>query len=482
MKKNNRTLIGVLALIILIGIAAFGIQQTTLSDKGYVQAPMFGFIKCDPSGTVKSSSVFSMIGEKQVGCSEVGPTTNCQLVVKTPDYSWWSDFERRVTVTDQLGNKIFQKKFNSMFGSSSSQTNAIIETLIPGDYLNPIYYNIKVEYQNLLLQWKIDNKAIQYFYNYQPYVIKKYDSFSSSNGQAITNIGKTSCEISSQISSDIIISSSIDLGAKEGNPDRLEPNEAYTYFTRHVTVPSFSRGTDVAGAYCVSTASGGSLYQIEEVTTESGTYQIVSPSYSDFIRNVDCCNGDSTPTKVCRNNMWVSTANAECSATKPCTSDQWQRDASDASGKRAIKYACVNSKCVAQIKQVACTLDSQCNAGEICSGFECKETCVGCNINNACGNGKCESWESIDTCKSDCSVNDSDTCSLWWQVPGTKVTISRSWYNYFGLGKPTVVETPTCNVAGWLVYLIVAGSIVIVLVSALIIFRPEIKKGSKKKK
>jgi hypothetical protein len=481
-KKVKGWLLAVVVFVALgFGLFKAGlVENAGLGGSGYVEAPQFGYLKCEATGSMIESSVFSSSAGsvKTIGCSNLGATDSCVLMIKSPVLKWYQT--ERVTLIDgQSGAMIGQW---SAIDSEPDDTEA--GTLLSGTYLSPRYYELKWEKYVLFRGWVIDNGVtMQWYYKYQPFVIKKFDSFSSANGQAITSIGKTSCEISYANRLDIISSSTIDEVvsgfSKEGSPVRLEPNEAYTYFTRHITVPSFSMGTDVEGAYCVPTSSGGTLYAIEQVTTNGATYNIVSPTYSEVIRNVDCCNGDSSPGKVCRGNVWVNTENAECSLIKPCPNDQFQRDVSDPAGKTAIRYSCVSGKCVAETKVVECTLNQQCGGGKICVGFKCKETCVGCNVNDTCGNSVCESWETKSSCPHDCTGGN-QTCS-WYESSYTKETEDYGFLGWRHLfNNPVDVKESGCKTAGWVYLVIIAFFVSVVAVVLSVYFIPK-KKGHKKR-
>jgi len=485
-KQKTFVLIAILSVSMLF-IFGSNILQATLTGAQFVQAPQFGYIKCEPTGSQIQSSVFTLTNgySNTIGCENLGPTSGCQLVIKTPSYSWWQN-DRTLTLIDRSSNSIiFQQHLGTWLSKTTPTDKAIPNTLTPGTYLDPHRYELKFEVINFLTgKVSYSSEPLNYYYVYQPFVLKRYDSFSSTNGQAITSIGPTSCQVSSDIGNDLISFSTIAAlagGSKEGSPSRLEPNEAYTYFTRHVTVPSFSTGTDVANAYCISTGTGGTLYKIEDVQTDAGSYKVVSPTYSAPIGTVDCCNGDSVPGRVCRSNKWVDVANAQCSATKLCPNDQYQRDVSDPSGKTAVRYTCVNSKCVAQTKQVTCTLNQQCGAGKICVGFECKETCENCNPDDTCGNGKCESYENKDSCPKDCSPVVIDSCQ-WYEKPATINEVNYRWYNYIGIGEPDVVTTKGCKNNSLLLLIIIGGFATIIIISYLFISQNKSKKKIKKGK
>lgn len=444
-RKVKTTLFLIVLGIGLVLIFSSGVLQSIDTTGGYVQAPQFGFIRCDPTGPIIPSGSFSFVGEKIVGCSEVGETTQCTLVVKSPQNSVFS-VSRRLSVYDASGTLKYQKEF-----ARATEQDITTISLNGGTRINPVTYKVVWEYPKPFNGWVKSTDQMQYYYNYQPFVIKKYDSFSSSNGQAITSLGKTSCDISIVNGLDIVVSDTIGLEGNKGSPDYLEANEAYTYFTRHVTVPSFSTGTNEAGAYCVSTSTGGTLYKIEEVQTNGATYKIVSPSVSDVIKNVECCNGDSTTTKTCQNNKWVSTQIAQCSLTKPCPNDQFQRDVSDPLGLTAVRYKCVSGTCQPDTKKVECTLDSQCGVGNICVGFECRATCVDCEIKPI--------------------VNQS-SCTKWYQEEGTVVN-----YKYSVLGiKFGATEQKVCKLASWITLAEIMAVIVILGGIALYLNKPKRRK------
>lgn len=489
MFKKFKVFWGILAVVVLLSLFVFGlfkaglVENASLGGVGYVEAPQFGYLKCEATGSVIQSSVFSSTSGdvKTIGCSNLGATDSCVLVLKAPPVAWYQGYKRITLIDGETGIMLGQ-----WYASGSTPQDLDVGTLLAGTYLSPHYYELKWEKQVIPIvgAWRVDTSTtLQWYYKYQPFVIKKFDSFSSANGQAITNVGKTSCKISYANRLDIITASTIDEVvsgfSKEGSPVRLEPNEAYTYFTRHVTVPSFSTGTNIKGAYCVPTNSDGTLYAIEQVTTNGATYNVVSPTYSEVIKNVDCCNGDSSPGKVCKGNVWVNIENAECSIIKPCPNDQFQRDVSDPDGKTAIRYSCIRGKCVAETKTVECTLNQQCGSGKICVGFKCKKTCVGCNVNDTCGNSVCESWETKSSCPHDCT-GDNQTCS-WYESSYIKETQDYGFLGWRHLFNNAVdVKESGCKTAGWMYLVIIAFFVSVVVVVLSVYFIPK-KKGHKKR-
>ncbi len=73
------------------------------------------------------------------------------------------------------------------------------------------------------------------------------------------------------------------------------------------------------------------------------------------------------------------------------------------------------------------------------------------------------------------------SCNAWYQVQGVQVTSVKSWYNYIGLGSPTIVQTPVCQTAGWVYFaefLIFAG----VIAGGLIFYAYSTRKKSPSKR
>jgi len=139
--------------------------------------------------------------------------------------------------------------------------------------------------------------------------------------------------------------------------------------------------------------------------------------------------------------------------------------------------------------------------GETCdiksTSFESiKKSIITPSPKEECGDGTCQDFESYTTCPDDCEqptgceedsdceegeecvegeCKEKDLECVWYQEEKTETEVIKSWYNYIGIGEPTIVSEKVCATAGW-VYGGIIGVVAVILGSLAILTRGKPKK------
>lgn len=224
---------------------------------------------------------------------------------------------------------------------------------------------------------------------------------------------------------------------------------------------------------------------------------------------VQCCHGgDCGPGLFCDiGDTWTCVEEQECRQDSDCgveTTCDWTT-------KEIVEPECRSGSCEEDRTKVDCCNDGNCPSGLFCDTNhkckqsiipkdECPHTCcideekyydrlceAGFCIDNICQteaectkDSDCEEGEECkeSVCK-EIKEKDELVCT-WYETEGVVSESLYKWYNYLGIGKPTIITTPICKTPGW-VYASIAGIVVIILGGLIIVtIRP--KKTKRKKK
>lgn len=114
-------------------------------------------------------------------------------------------------------------------------------------------------------------------------------------------------------------------------------------------------------------------------------------------------------------------------------------------------------------------------------------TPVNANTPDTCGNGICDNFENNQTCRIDCGVTSGDSTKIppvctSFQTLVNVQDVNRVWYNYLGVGTPTITTTPICKTSGWVYSVVIAGVIIVLGIVLIVIWKPNKKKKIKRGK
>lgn len=202
-----------------------------------------------------------------------------------------------------------------------------------------------------------------------------------------------------------------------------------------------------------------SLYALESEKLADGTTRLIQ---GDAIKNVDCCPHQDDN---CDSNFeWIPEPQE-----KECSYDYQCNNAGMASGindETASQESCINNKCVPETFNIECNSDQKCISlygnGYFCDLRQVNfGNCYKGTGGQTCGDGECQTGETFDSCPADCE--DYGLTCKWYQVEGTKTV-----YKYSVLGvRLGAEEVAACRIAGWLLTLIIIGSVLGTLTLAL---------------
>lgn len=253
----------------------------------------------------------------------------------------------------------------------------------------------------------------------------------------------------------------------------------------------------------------GSEYLFYNTPSNSRSNTDVTKSRCEIIsaETVQCC-GDTD----CGSNAFCNTATFTCEDEISCSQDVdcGVSQQCNIIEKELQKPSCSLGTCdFKKVQDVECCSESDCAENQMCDiDYKCKEKgdikkncphecCIGMDdyLDKPCGDGlfcidnKCNEngCEDNDDCtddqicdNGDCIDKEELECS-WYQEKYLRNDEFKSWYNYIGIGKPTIVETPDCRTAGW-VWILMIFSILAIMVFLFIFLLRNPKKGRKKKK
>jgi hypothetical protein len=442
-------------ILILIGavlvFSSGSIMQSITGTGQYVETPTIGYYECAPaSGPVSSNwEDIPISGTGFIGCPS--NTDQCDIEIRAEKPTVWDNFLREYRLVYQVCDD---------FSCQNQVTVDADRFDISGDYATLIYNNLQsnekiwIDYQKRpYFTWK-GAEGGEYRFKYRPFILWKTTPFSGRNEYSTISQG---CSFTTEERNNLIKSATIPLPSETSSSNfKLDPYKTRNFVDVFVPISVENvqfvnyNGKD---SYCVD----GNVYKIDEISTNSGTYQIVDTSDNTLLKDGQCCPGDEEPGRYCEDFEWVNVetdedgeTNIECSLFNPCPNSIFEPKDSTT----LFKFECQNGQCVELTKNVECTDNSVCAEGEICDTktFTC---------------------ETVPTEDEDTTT---DKQCAWYQELKTVNEIDRTWYNYIGIGEPEVITSEQCKTADW-VYLVSVIFIVIVLGLAVILTRP---KGGKK--
>lgn len=441
---TNKTFwIGALIIGGIVFAGAFFVQQSVFSSQ-YIEAPVFAWLSCEPSGISKESVDFVLPTEgKWISCPE--NSAECDINVETP----------------LIGASIYAYRFCYQFcrDGINQNCNAIvcsnIKNIGQAGQMKLFEVGSSMSGNNVVfaqMQRSITGfsgwsgvAGSTYYYKYIPFTI--WTTNILSGGKFKYSETQEGCIVPSDIKNKGIIFTNIERivnsnpsgNLKETNiKSTLLPYETFNYIAGFVTRPSPSSVETYNGetAYCIrlSGSSSAQMMKLNRVETQYATYYVVDTNWNENLGFVQCCENEAKPGYICRDHSWVKIEQAQCDMFRPCSGSAWTRDAS--STQQIIRYNCVDGKCVAETKPVECTLDSDCGNGEICSGdWQCISGYTGTTP------------EEVEVPTAD-SIEKNCKALLFGLIPAQFVNVEQekctSFWCEIGLAKKTKTTTPKC--------------------------------------
>ncbi len=432
------------------------IPQSIIGSGTYVETPTIGFYDCSPASESVSSNWASISSSGSGFLQCPSNTDQCDFEIRAEQPSTWQNF---------LGN---YRLVYQVCDGSDCQNQVIIEADrwdIGGSYATLSYKNllksekIYMDYQKkVFFNWNGIDGA-EYRTKYKPFILWKNPGLGGRYEYSTIDQG---CSFTSKEKKQLVESATIQLPSESSTSDyTLQPYKTRNYVDTFIPVSSANiqfveyNGRD---AYC----ENGLVYEIDEIVLGAGTYNIVDTSENTRLKNGQCCPGDEEPNRVCENFEWKQIeiedsgeTNVECSLFNPCPNSILQPKTST----QLSEFKCESGRCVEYTQDVECTQNSVCKLGSVCDTKTYK--CVEIEISD-------EAATSVE--ELDCA---------WYQEEKTINEVDRSWYNYVGIGEPSVITSQQCRTAGW-VYL-AAGSMVVLILGSLVILTGSKKPIMKKK-
>jgi hypothetical protein len=379
-RMNKKGLAPILLLIIgiiMLGAAIYSgninTGEITGSGGGYIQRPVFKYIKCEAlSGLKYSASKDITSGGDWLSKPSVSSSYNIKL--KINNVPGLSDFP-------YAANKIIYSVCNSKVNDKSNCRvfNQEIDRPSIGQQfdINDIKNNefVFAKYVKYNSFSTADYKGMSYQIGFVPYGLREYDTLSApqgyinSNDCSIPNIADTKDQVISTNSQKAAVYVS-----KYSNQNIFQPEELRWYVTGYVASLSDSFLLNYKGqdAWC----RDGKIYKVNTITTTTGSYKIASPDYSDYLASVTCCPKSTQGSQVCNDNFqWTTIGGSECSAFKSCGSPNFV----PYSEAKLIRYSCVDGFCKSELKDVECSSDYDCkDSNKICDlgSYTCKDANV----------------------------------------------------------------------------------------------------------
>lgn len=371
--KLDNAKLGLLGIFLAVGlffIIGAGFLNEQLSSGSYVNVPTFGYYECAPATEVVNSpwNIISTSGSGFVTCPSNSDGCNLKIKVATSSFlsSVFNDYRVVYQICNIQSGVCENQKYLSLGAWQKSTDYATSDplTLLKSE-------KIFIDYQKSFLSigWK-DIEGAQYNFQYKPFILWRNSVWDQGRKEFTTieqgcnfpaSLGNDKLFISTTLKSAIPSQSST-------STSRLEPYKTRTFVTNFVpiSVENYKFVTyNNQQAYC----SLGNIYQIDTVTTNSGSYKVVNIGVNPLLADLDCCPGDTQPGYTCQNYKWVKiqvdtsgNTNLECSQFKPCPNSNWE-----IGGNKILeKYTCVENKCVRQTQDVECTTNANCLNGQTC--------------------------------------------------------------------------------------------------------------------
>lgn len=454
----------------LIFIFASGTLQEVAGGTKYIEVPAFGYVECAPAsgGTVDSGAI--KVSGDFVECPE--NSVSCDISFSHPDLGVF-DLVRRIeyyVCDDTNFNNCESPQYVNNIEDYSGGAKKKIYSNLPSN--KAIYIEFQQKQFPKIGYFKESNSEGRIYVNYQPFILWVDDTLGGGRNPFTSN--ERGCRLGTEsFVKNAITSSSLPLN--EGSykfQDKLEPYETYNYISGTITSARDGNVINYKGkeGYCIDAVQGTGkavIYSIDSIKTISNNYEVVNTN--EPIGEVDCCrDGLIIGNQICNDFEWeqikvdketgkVENEVDECGVFNPCPTGR--RILGE--GTKSFQYKCVEGSCVVQdIRKEDCVSNSDCKINEICKNFECiiaGDVTVG---------GEKVTGESLE-------------CA-WYQEEKTQSEVIRSWYNYLGIGEPTIVTNKVCTTASW-VYFAGIGVIVLFLGTLAILTMKPKKKRRKRK-
>jgi len=431
-RKKNRTngylVLGV-AIIVLLALGFF-VQDfsidTSVKSGDFISIPTYGYLKCEKSQNEISippaPSDFNKFQDATITCQGYTGNTliqDCDVTIKSPS---------KDVITGSHTAILWSV---CTIGSECNIQNPQETKWLKGQYV-PYVYNDA----NINQQWKVPLKSTEYLrvlYNegniltfeiksankglikmyYEPYQIYRYDIFSASNGQAVTNT--LDCANGNALSERNFLIENIRgggaLSSQLQKSELLDLNnlrsrdKSTSYMSNFVKiVPQYNMFSDNT-RYCVDKK----IYAVEEVVTPSGTYKIADVGVNRVVQSVQCCNSGDVPSGYYCDNFQIKplsqSEGVSCSITPDCPIVGYQALA----GGKVAYQTCVSGQCkTSYIEGITCNFNEECSGGycQVDQSNPRNNKCVFASAQSYCGNGVCEfsRGETVQSCPKDCSV------------------------------------------------------------------------------
>jgi len=146
----------------------------------------------------------------------------------------------------------------------------------------------------------------------------------------------------------------------------LDFDESTNYVDKWVYAPieyNFVTHPTYGNVYC---SGDGYLHKVTIIQLESGCYAI--PNLNEALPKQSCCPGSISANCICNKDFkFDCTAPPQCDLLNPCPgSNYYVIDYSDPNRKTAIKYECIDGKCVSKKVISECTSNEACPTGTVC--------------------------------------------------------------------------------------------------------------------
>ncbi len=439
MNKTKAWFMGIIIVGALIFILASGTLETVnkFTGEDIVYTVDSGRYECSENSIETTITRWADQNYKFT-CGDKELVDNCRVYLSCSGTPWYKSGCGGYGI---LGTLV-DLSYNSL---SEGQSNVLYTTLKPGESITLTDDIRNAEYL------KID-----YEYNpYQLWTIEKGKKVSTnSNDCSLANQNRLTKK-----------------NIPYGEWDSLKKGEIRNYFLnweRSYGLKIYEyQGKDIL-------CSTQTLYELTTEKLADGTTRNIQ---GNPIKYVECCphQDDNCGDDF---NFLPKEQERECNYDYQCANSG---DPEFISSSKAKKETCSNEGiCVEEV------FDVKCNSNAICiekygDNFICSESfntfgeCIEGKINQQyCGDGTCGIGETYSNCPSDCEKQPSPKlkCS-WYQHEKIQNDVIKKWYNYIGIGEPTIVSNKICATAGW-VYGVITGIVVIVLGSlAIIVSKPK---------
>jgi hypothetical protein len=410
-RTKNILIASTFIVILLLTIGIFGGFNNLFAISGmsadeYIQSPVFMYYECGPASAPVDSPFVSMPTGSSGWITSPKNTDSWDLYLQqTEQTSWYSNYRRIVyqICNDYSGCQSQVFKTTDYFTAKSGYPTLIINGLNQ-------YDKVFVNYQySSILGWKDSSGGFRYYARYKPFILWKVSMFQG--GKTEYTSALQGCTFPSGKTNFLIDAISnikgISLSQTSSSDYVLEPYKTRNFIDTFVPLSKSNVNFVTYGGqdgYCLNRV----IYKIGTITTNAGTSKVVDVSLNSVLANVECCPGETEPTRKCSSTFkWETLSGSECSLMKPCAGVDWFPSGTS---KQLVRYDCVNGFCKPQTKIVECTNNNDCN-GKYCdtktyicvelpvptpttspNGTIVKQKCISCD---AFAKSKLLSWSKV---------------------------------------------------------------------------------------